>query len=175
MTTKNFASPLKFAEHLMKAATVEIIAINEGLHLAAQMIQAEAKKEIGHLQKEQGPFPAWEELAESTKLDKERLGYVFNDDYNPLLRTGKLRDRIEYEVNISRLEAIVGSKDPIAAFQEFGTNTIPPRAFIGRAAYIYAPLIAKIFGQATIQGIAGGNVIARDIGYALGYHQDIEL
>lgn len=172
---KNFSSPLKFAEHLVKAATIELIAIRAGLEAAAELIQDEAKKEIGHLQKSIGPFQEWDELADATKADKERLGYVFNSDYNPLLRTGKLRDSIEYEVNMPKLEAIVGSKDPIAAFQEFGTNRIPPRPFIGRAAFLLGPKIAKIFGEITLIGIAGGHVISSNIGKELGYHQELML
>jgi phage gpG-like protein len=171
---KQFSSLLQFSEHLMKAATVEILAISKGLEVSAKAIQAEAKNEIGHLQSAVGPFPEWEELADSTKAEKERLGYVFNKDYNPLLRTGELiRDSIEYEVNMESLEAIIGSKEPVAAFQEFGTDRIPPRPFIGRAAFILGPKIAKIFGDATMIGIAGGNLIANEIGHDLGYHREI--
>ncbi len=172
---KDFSSLLDFSEHLIKAATTEIFAINEGLKLASALVQQEAKREIGHLQPQVGNFDAWEELAESTKLDKERRGYVFNSDYNPLYRTGYLRDSIETEVNMPQLEAIIGSKWNVAAFQEFGTNKIPPRAFIGPAMFKNMDKIAQIFGEATIIGIAGGNVIASEIGRKIGYHQDIKL
>lgn len=172
---KNFSSPLQFAEHLIKAATIELIAIQKGLDISAKLIQEEAKKEIGWLQPSVGPFPAWEELADSTKEEKERLGYVFNDDYNPLLRTGELRDSIKYEINMGSLEAIIGTESMIGAFQEYGTKYIPPRPFMGAAAFKNANKIAQIFGEITLIGIAGGHVIAEDIGHKLGYHQEIHL
>jgi len=172
---KFFASPQKFAEHLFNAATAEIFAIREGLVKVAEVVEKEAKNEIGHLQKAKGPFPAWEELADATKAEKERLGYVYNRDYNPLFRTGELRASIQSEINMSELYAIVGSKSPIAAYQEFGTTYIPPRPYIGPAFYKNRGLIAKIFGKAVLVGIAGGHTISMDIGKELGYHQDIKL
>jgi HK97 gp10 family phage protein len=173
--TKFFESPIKFAEHLVKAATVQVIAINKGLHVISEIIEADAKKQLGHLQPNVGPFHAWDELADSTKEWKERVGYVFNSDYNPLLNTGSMRDSISHVVNIQQLYAIVGSKDEIASFQEFGTQRIPPRPFIGPAFFKNKGKIAKIFGTATLIGIAGGNVIAQNMGSLLGYHQDIRL
>ena len=173
---KKFNSLLEFSEHLIKAATVEIIAYHEGLKVAAELIQEDAKNQIGYLQPSVSSFPAWEELAASTKYEKELLGYGDEDnDWQPLLRTGELRDSIQYEIDMSRFEAIIGSKSPIAAFQEFGTKTIPPRPFIGTAAFICAPQIAKIFGIATMLGIAGGRVMAADIAKEIGYQYGIKL
>jgi hypothetical protein len=178
---KNFNSLLDFSKHLIKAATVEIIAIEEGLKLASKIIQSDAKKQIGHLQSNIGPFSAWEELADSTKSYKQRLvdnneiGLTLNSDFNPLMLTGELYRSIEYEVNIAKLEAVIGTKNPIGAFQEFGTSRIPPRPFIGPAAFKQAPSVVKIFGMATMMGIAGGNIIESDIGSRLGYNRDIEL
>jgi HK97 gp10 family phage protein len=174
--TKVFLSPAKFSEHLIKAATVELLAINKGLQEVAELVHEEAQKELGHLQPQVGPFAAWEELADSTKAWKESNDYVFNSDYNPLLNTGKLRDSIQYEVNMPGLYAIVGSKYDVAAFQEFGTSRgLPPRPFIGPAFFKNKNRIAKIFGSALLVGIAGGNVIQKSIGQELGYHQDIKL
>lgn len=175
--SKTFSSPLKFADHLMKAATVELIAINNGLHEASNLIAADAWKQIGHLQEAVPPYPAWEELAESTKEQKERLGYGDEgNDWQPLLREGNLRDSIGYEVNMPGLYAIVGSKSKIAAFQEFGTSRgIPPRPFIGTAFYKNKEMIAQIFGKAIYYGIAGGNNIKNPLGQELGYNQDIKL
>lgn len=169
---KMFASPIKFAEHLLTAATAEVVALHTGLVKTAELVQKTAQSEIGHLQPSVGPFPAWEELAESTKEDKERKGYVFNGEYNPLLRTGSLRDSIEYE--ISGAEAVIGSRSPIAAYQEFGTSRgIPPRPFMGPALFRNKDKIIAIFGTATIIGIAGGREIEASIGRELGYHLDI--
>jgi HK97 gp10 family phage protein len=183
MTIK-FDSPLKFAEHLVKVATVELIAINKALDVAGKMVKAEAKHYIGHLQDKIGSAPvgdAWDELAESTKADKQRLvdngtlSLSLNADFNPLMRTGELYRSIDYTVNMQGLEVVIGSTSPIAAFQEFGTQHIPPRPFIGRAAYELGPKLAAIFGAASVVGIAGGHLIESSIGSAIGYNQDIEL
>ena len=159
----------EFTRHLLVAATAEIAALQEGLEVAAKLIESSAKKEIGHLQPEVGPFNAWDELAESTQIEKERLGYVFNDDYNPLLRTGELRDSIQHEVR--PLEAIVGSRSMIMAYQEFGTSRgIPPRPVLGPAAYKNKEKIRAIIGAAAISGIVG----SRRIPEALGYDMEAE-
>lgn len=173
--SKDFSSLLDFSDHLFKASNHEVFALKECLDLAGKIIQLEAKKEIGYLQPQVGPFDAWEELADSTKEEKERLGYVFNSDYNPLFRTGSLLNSIVYEVNMDKLETIVGSKSQIAAFQEFGTNRIPPRPFIGPAMFKNMEKIAQLFGKATVIGIAGGNHIAEKIAKEIGYNQEIKL
>lgn len=179
-----FDSPIKFSEHLIKAATIEINAINKALHIAGELVQKKAKQYIGHQQEQIGSLPvgyAWEELAESTKRDKERLvdsgklALALNSDFNPLMRTGELYRSIDYTVNMNALEVIIGSTSQIAAYQEFGTNKIPPRPFIGRAAYELAPNLAKLFGAVAISGIAGGNVIVENLARDLGYQQDIKL
>ena len=179
-----FDSPIKFAEHLTKAATVELIAINKALDIAGRMVKAQAQHYIGHLQSSIGDAAvgdAWDELAESTKADKERqvdsgkLSLTLNADFNPLMRTGELYRSIDYTVNMAGLEVIIGSASPIAAYQEFGTDKIPPRPFIGRAAYALAPKLAALFGAAAVVGIAGGHIIADSIGREIGYNQDIQL
>lgn len=167
-------SPGTFAAHLLKASVTVAEGAKVGLTVCAKLIQKTAQAEIGEYQSAAGPFPAWAPLSEATLADKENQGYATP---NPLLRTGELRDSIQYEVGT--FEAIIGSTSPIAAFQEFGTNStgwgagIPPRSFIGSAAYRNKNKIITIFGSVLVIGIAGGNVIAKDIGYALGYHQDL--
>src|ERR1700689_3980698 len=75
-----------------------------------------AKDKIGEYQDEAGPFAAWAPLAESTKEDRLREGY---SEDNPELRTGELRDSIEYVVVPP--EVIIGSELDIALWQELGT------------------------------------------------------
>ena len=101
------------------------------LNFVGSVLEEEAKHKIGHLQHGAGPFENWKELAESTKLDKARKGYVFNADYNPLYRTGDLKDSIHHVVNPATSDLYVGSSDEIAIFQEFGTKNIPARSFLG--------------------------------------------
>jgi hypothetical protein len=81
---------------------------------------------IGH------ELPQWPPLAASTIAEKERLGYTGQiSATDPLLREGTLRDSIAAEVE--GLELVVGSPDPIAAYQEMGTARIRPRPFLGPA------------------------------------------
>lgn len=158
--TNEFDSILGFVTHL---ATVEVDmhrAIHKGLERVSRYIEADAKGRIGHEQDAVGPFPAWAPLEDSTEAEKARLGYPVDA---PLLRTGDLRDSIEHEV--SGLEAVIGSKSEIAEYQEFGTRTIPPRPFIGPAAFNNKPAIEKILGTAMVEGLTGGHVIHEDLGY----------
>lgn len=155
-----FESPLKFAEHLLKVAAKEELALHTGLEAALKLIKRRAKQKIGHYQGEVGSFPEWEELAESTKDDRLRKGYTEN---NPLLRDGSLRNSIVHEIAI--LEGVVGSKSPIAAYQEFGTAKIPPRPFIGPAAYEKKAEIKALIGYAAISGITDGVRVHESLKY----------
>lgn len=91
-------------------------------------IKETAKEELGSYQPAVGPFNAWDSLADSTKADRTAKG--FSED-EPLLRSGELRDSIQSEV--IGLAAIVGTKEEKGLWQEVGTETIPPRPFIGPA------------------------------------------
>lgn len=160
---KTFESPLLFAEELLKLAAAEVIVLQSGLKKVTKIIEKTAKREIGHLQPAVGSFEAWPELAESTKDDKERLGYVFNDDYNPLLRTGELQDSIKSEVK--GLEGVVGSNSDIMVYQEFGTRTIPARPVLGPAAFRNKKKIKEIVGIAAVSGMLGSKAIHPSLGY----------
>ena len=47
---------------------------------AAKVVEREAKSEIGEYQDSTiSPFPAWAELADSTKDNRVRLGFTEND------------------------------------------------------------------------------------------------
>lgn len=118
----------------------------------AKLVQAVAKHKIGVYQPEVGPFPEWEELADSTEFEKARLGYPVDA---PLLREGNLRDSIVYEC--TAMTFLVGSESKIAIYQEFGTKTIPPRPFIGPALFETMPDIMKIFGNSIERALSGEN------------------
>lgn len=160
---KTFNNPLKFAEYLASLAVKETLALQAGLKQAAKLVEKEAKKEIGHLQPEVGPFQKWEELAESTKEDKERKGYVFNDEYNPLLRTGELHDSISHEVK--GYEAAIGSTSEIMPYHEFGTVKMPARPVLGPAAFKNKEKIRAILGAAAFSGLIGKDKIHESLGY----------
>lgn len=157
---KEFSNLAAFATHLAEVSLLEVVALHHGLEKVAVGIENTAKKKIGHYQAESGPFPKWEELAESTKADRLNKGY---DPDEPLLRKGDLRDSIHHEV--SGLEAVIGSKSEIAAYQEFGTKNIPPRPFIGPAAFENKEKIERILGEAAVAGIVGGRLIHPGLGY----------
>lgn len=150
----------EFADHLLLTEIKTVIAMQLGLERVTSVIEADAKSRIGFYQGAVGPFQDWAPLAESTETEKARLGYPLDA---PLLREGDLRDSIEHEVGA--LEAVVGSKSEIAAYQEFGTAAIPPRPFIGPAAYNNKDKILKIIGAATVAGLTGGDPIHASLGY----------
>jgi len=136
-----------------------VISLHEGLHAAAKVIEKDAKDRIGEYQAAAGPFNAWDGLADSTMAARELAGYPANE---PLLVSGELRDSIEHEV--AGLEAVVGSKLEKAAWQEFGTEQggqrhIPPRPFIGPAAFENKEKIEGILGAASVRGLSKGGAI----------------
>lgn len=125
-----------------------------GLHDAGDIIEHEAKARIGTYQGATGPFPAWAELADYTKAERERLGFTPND---PLLRTGEMRDSIG--LTLTEDKVVVGSDSPIAADQEMGTpgarRPIPPRPFLGPAAFAKGHEAVDAIAQAVGRSIAG--------------------
>ena len=64
----------------------------------------------------------------------------------PWLRSGRLRDSIGYEADDS--EAVVGSSDPVAVFQEIGTERDYPRPFLSSVAERDGEAIARLIGAA---------------------------
>jgi hypothetical protein len=165
---KTFKSAARFAEFLGTVVVDnEMRSIPVGLHKAAALIQTESKAMIGSYQGTIGPFPAWASLSDATLNGfttssgvripgKIELGYSPGD--NPLLRTGQLRDSIE--ITVHGEEAVIGSNDPVAKWQELGTPDaeypIPPRSFLGAAAFreedkaieaIIRPVINALIGK----------------------------
>lgn len=76
----------------------------------------------------------WTPLAASTLARKSAD--------TPLLETGALRDSIEYQV-LGPTDADVGTNHYVAAWQEGGTRTIPPRPFMGGALNAMEPQVLK--------------------------------
>lgn len=82
----------------------------------------------------------WPQLAPATLARKSAD--------TPLLETGALKDSIAY--NVSRGEAYVGTDHFVAAWQEFGTRTIPPRPFMGGALNEKGADVQALFGKAMV-------------------------
>lgn len=122
-------------------------------HIAAEgakAIKADAQSRIGSYQEGEGPFPAWANLAETTVDDRLRKGFTPDD---PLLRTGALRNSITTSVDGS--VAAIGSASDIALYQEQGTSKIPPRPFLGPAAYNSAKTVGPVAALTTIAWVCG--------------------
>ncbi|MCQ8279863.1 hypothetical protein NFI95_15570 [Acetobacteraceae bacterium KSS8] len=139
-----------FAAHLAEITVEAEHETRYGLEEAARIVEAEAKAEIGTYQGQAGPFDPWAELADATKADRVRQGFTEND---PLLRTGEMRDSIEHTVQGKT--AYVGTDNQIAVYQELGTERIPPRSFLGGAAFRKAPEVAEIIGGRFIAALTG--------------------
>ncbi len=144
-----------FAAHLA-AMVIEVEhETKEALERAAQLVATEAKAEIGIYQDAAGPFAEWPELADSTKADRVSKGFSEN---KPLLRTGGLRDSIEHQV--SGDTAHVGSDSDVAVYQELGTaRGIPPRSFLGGAAFRKEHEIRQLAGESAVAVIEGKKAV----------------
>lgn len=140
---RTFASITQFVEFL--GTRVEAVRSGQfhGMHEAADMLVHTAQGMIGEYQGAVGDFPEWKELAQTTLYGgvdehgrrfpgKVELGYAPPD--NPLLRTGQMRGSIEKHVEEHTI--VIGTHDPVAHYQEFGTDKIPARSFIGRAMFV---------------------------------------
>jgi hypothetical protein len=138
----------------------ELPAIERDLHAsgpkiierACQIVQAKAKAAIGK------NHEMWPPLAESTIADKAHHGFPTP---KPLLRTGELRDSIQYAVH--GLEGCVGSDLDVALYQEMGTSRIPPRSFLRSAAIASEDKIHRMAAATTIAAFSGFGRNARDV------------
>ena len=121
----------------------------------AVFVELAAKAEIGHYQTEDmGPFSVWAPLAPSTVAEKKSKGYATDENDNPLLRTGEMRDSISHKA--MPFEFTVGSADEILVYQELGTSKgIPPRPVLAPALYRNVPQIQHEIGKTIEQNLAG--------------------
>jgi hypothetical protein len=138
----------------------ELPAIERDLHAsgpqiierACQIIQKKAKAAIGK------EHEMWPPLAASTIADKAAHGFKTPA---PLLRTGEMRDSIEYVVHGN--EGAVGSNSEIAVYQELGTNKIPPRSFLVSSAISSEDKIHRMAAATTIAAFSGFGGHAREV------------
>jgi hypothetical protein len=138
-----FAAKLGAFEHNLKAAEPEIIA------KGCAMVAGRAKDMIGV------PQPGWPPLSPETLKRKDGVN-------TPLLETGEMRDSIEW--NSDEHEGYVGSNDPKAIWQEFGTSRgIPPRSFLGAAAIQMEAEIDKMAERAVGAAFEGSGVFGEVI------------
>jgi hypothetical protein len=137
-TILGFVAELKACERDLEALGPKIV------ERACQIVQKKAKATIGH------EHDAWPPLAESTIRDKAAHGYKTPA---PLLRTGEMRDSIEYVVHGN--EGCVGSNNDKAFWQELGTVKIPPRSFLVSAAISSEDKIHRMVGASAVAALSG--------------------
>jgi hypothetical protein len=154
-------SLLGMAEKLIAAEVAIHVGARAALERVSAKVEKTAREEIGTYQDAIGPFPAWAELADSTKEDRVNQGYSEND---PLLRSGELQNSMGHEVH--DLVGTIGSTSDIMVYQEFGTANIPPRPVLGPAVLHNHDAIIKELGGAVVNGLIGRNVIHPSLGYA---------
>jgi len=157
---REFKSLAEFSLQLVEASAKESLALHLGLDAVAAHVQKKAKDEIGHYQQAVGHFPAWEELAESTKADRLTQGYTEND---PGLRSGEMRNSVERQVDGH--EALIGSNDQDLVWFELGTEKQPPRPVLGTAVEYSHDYIRRTLGGAAVAGMLGEASIPAQLSY----------
>ncbi len=133
--------------------------IDAAMERSCKIVQARAKGLIGHEQ------PEWPPLDESTIAEKQRLGYPVPA---PLLRTGEMRDSIQWEApehDGDDTVGWVGSNNEKAVYHELGTSRIPPRPFLLLAALRSEAQFRELMGDAAFRALLPG-ALAR-LGYEL--------
>jgi phage gpG-like protein len=141
-----FAAELKAIDHDLNELGPAIV------ERACRIVQKQAKNAIGREHEE------WAPLAASTIEDKQRHGYATP---KPLLRTGTLRDSIEYVVDGN--QGAVGSNLDTAVYQELGTSRIPPRSFLASSAIASEDKIHRMAGAAAVAALSGHGRHTRDV------------
>jgi hypothetical protein len=144
---------------LLAFATLEIPAIERDLQelfgghghnsriveKACDIVARRARRSIGQ------EHELWPDLAPSTIDDKQRRGFKTPA---PLLRTGELRNSIEYTVKGN--EGAVGSDLDIALWQEMGTSRMPARSFLRSSLLASVAQIERMAGRAIESTLSGG-------------------
>lgn len=149
---RRFDSPAAMAAHLARLAAAGPAVVHHMADRAGREIEVTAKGIIGFYQPRVGRWPAWAPLAESTEAEKERSGY---ERGAPLLRTGQMRDTIVRSVEGGTV--MVGATDAKAIYHELGTRTIPPRPFMGPAAFQSMPRINLMLGNTLAAWVGGAS------------------
>jgi phage gpG-like protein len=167
-------NPLEFSVKLQEMVFAYPLKMRAALIVCAKAVQKTAKAEFGVYQRAVGPYPAWPELAEITKRERAAEGFPENE---PLLKTGALRDSIEYKVG--NFEAFIGSKSEIMLDHEFGRSpnafgaVTPPRPVLGPAGFRNKMLIKKTLGIALVNVIVRKNIAESDMRYLAGTSEDV--
>ena len=136
----------QFAKNIAESVVECHPRLEVGLSKVGGLAQSLAAEYIGH------EMPGWPPLKQSTIEDKERRGF---DVPAPLLRTGKMRDSIHFEVEPFALELTLGSTSPIAHYQEMGTEHIQARPFLMAGVSNSMPYAADVFAKIAVSLLTG--------------------
>ncbi len=147
---KEFTSFAAFAAHLERLAVMGHEVTHHIADKSAEEIQKTAQGMIGDYQPAVGPYVAWEELADSTKAERARLGFSDND---PGYRSGEMRKSIERTVQGT--EAAVGSNDQHLVWFDLGTPKHPPRPVLGPAALHSRERVGSYAAKTVFAWLAG--------------------
>jgi hypothetical protein len=120
------------------------------------VVLEEINRSVGYYQPASGPFEAWAQLADITKSNREAAGFPPNE---PELVTGTLRN--SYRGNYDDRSVCVGSDDPIAAEQEFGTVKMPARSIVGGALVRRLPEIVNMMASYLAQEVTSREIPIR--------------
>jgi phage gpG-like protein len=103
---------------------------------------------LQHLRASLDLSPKLEQAAARLEAEvKSVLSHLPGEDHSaPWLRTGMLHESISHQANAT--EAVVGSSDPVALYQELGTHRIPPRPFLAPTAASLADELANDLADA---------------------------
>jgi hypothetical protein len=145
-----FSSPKQFAAHLVRLAAESHEVMHHAVNLSAEEIKLTARGMIGQYQEAVGPYPKWEDLADSTEAEKARLGYSVDA---PLLRTADMQKSIEQKT--VGAEAAIGSNDQKMIWHELGTEHIPPRPVLGPAAMHSKDRVTHLIGKTVFAWLSG--------------------
>ena len=129
------------------------------LEKCAEIVKKEAEKAFGEDYWEPGPplVSPWPELADHTKVDKERLGATGRvSEYDTNLRTGETRDSIR--TSISKDSFSVGSNSKIMEWIELGTTKMPPRSVLAGALNRTSAKCARVLSSGMVSKLVGREV-----------------
>ena len=146
----SFASIDAFLAHLERVAVELPHAQRRGEEAAGKALAHLTQELIGT------EYERWAALAASTVAQKEARGQTGRvSATDPLFATGELRASISYRIEGGAL--LVGTGDPIAPFQEFGTSRIPARSFLGSTMFVHGHAAADLIAGYIMGAFIGSN------------------
>jgi len=141
--TRKFSSLKELARALSQNKRKVLLEAELGLVQAAELIQGDARNRLD------GGIPGdWAPLSAATEVRRAESG---QGNAAPLSGNGVLRESIVVERDGGKVA--IGSALDVAAWQEFGTATIPPRPFLGPALMANEKTIVELVGKRVVAAL----------------------